>query len=42
LATDPTSPLITDFKLHELNQIYRIPPTVHQVEHQHSEMAMAG
>jgi hypothetical protein len=42
LATDPTSPLITDFKPHELNQIYRIPPTVHQVEHQHSALAMAG
>jgi hypothetical protein len=42
LATDPTSPLITDFKPHELNQIYRHPSMLPQVEHQHSELAMAG
>ena len=42
LATDPTSPLITDFKPHELNQIYRHPSMLPQVEHQHSELAMVG
>jgi hypothetical protein len=42
LATDPTSPLITDFKPHELNQIYRHAPAVQPVEHQDNVLVMAG
>jgi len=42
LATDPTSPLITDFKPHELNQIYRHPKQDREVQHQDSVLAMAG
>jgi hypothetical protein len=42
LATDPTSPLITDFKPHELNQIYRHVPVTRQSADQHSVLAMAG
>jgi hypothetical protein len=40
LATDPTSPLIVDFKPHELNQVYRHPEQ-HQ-QHLHDELVMAG
>jgi hypothetical protein len=40
LATDPTSPLIVDFKPHELNQIYRHPERHEQQVH--VELAMAG
>jgi hypothetical protein len=40
LATDPTSPLIVDFKPHELNQIYRHPEQ-HQ-QHLQDELVMAG
>jgi hypothetical protein len=40
LATDPTSPLIEDFKPHELNQIYRHPERHEQQSH--AELAMAG
>jgi hypothetical protein len=42
LATDPTSPLITDFKLHELNQIYRHQPADHLSVNEHTALAMAG
>jgi len=42
LATDPTSPLITDFKPHELNQIYRHIPVVQQAVHQDNVLVMAG
>ena len=38
LATDPTSPLVTDFKPHQFNQVFRDVP----VSGQHEEtMAMA-
>ncbi len=39
LVTDPTSPLIIDFKPHQLNQIYRDPEMQEQA---HEELAMAG
>jgi hypothetical protein len=42
LATDPTSPLITDFKPHELNQIYRHIPVVQQAVHHDNVLVMAG
>jgi hypothetical protein len=42
LATDPTTPLITDFKPHELNQIYRHIPVVQQAVHQDNVLVMAG
>ena len=44
LATDPTSPLVVDFKPHELNQIYRHPtvPTQPRVKHHHGALALVG
>jgi hypothetical protein len=41
LATDPTSPLVTDFKPHQFNQILRDLPVSAQVE-EPMAMAMAG
>jgi hypothetical protein len=44
LATDPTSPLVVDFKPHELNQIYRHPtvPSQPRVKHLHGALALVG
>jgi hypothetical protein len=42
LATDPSSPLITDFKPHELNQVYRHQPVDNLSVIEHTALAMAG
>jgi hypothetical protein len=42
LATDPTSPLVTDFKPEQFNQVFRDTPVGHQTDEALAPLAMVG
>ena len=42
LATDPTSPLVTDFKPEQFNQVFRDTPVSHQTDEALAPLAMVG